>query len=163
MIFVTVGNPHNPSMRTLQAVEDLAAQGFFGDEPVVTQSGNNPDFKPVHCKAVPFMDMETFSKHVREARIVICHAGAGSLSHVINTGKTPVVVPRRLKYGEHIDDHQMELLQAFAARELLVPAYEVSELPAAIREAAARPPLKVDLGEKGRRMVAEAIESFLKD
>lgn len=161
MIFVTVGNPHNQSMRTLLAVEELAARGAFGEEPIIVQSGNNPEFKPQYCRSIPFMDMETFGRHIREARVVICHAGAGSLSHVIRTGKTPVVVPRRLKYGEHIDDHQMELLEAFAARGLLIPAVEVSDLPRAIEEAAARPQLKVSLGDEGRRLVSEAIDSFL--
>lgn len=163
MIFVTVGNPHNPAPRILNAVEDLAVQGYFGDERVVVQSGHNPEFTPRRCTAVPFMDMETFTQHVREARVVICHAGAGSLSHVIRTGKTPVVIPRRHKYGEHIDDHQMELAQAFAQRGLVVVAAEVSELPAAIQEALSRPPLRVDIGEQGRRMIKEAIEAFLQD
>lgn len=161
MIFVAVGNPHNPSMRTLEAVEKLAAEGFFGEEPVVIQSGNNPDFRPRVARAVPFMDMEEFGRYVAEARLVICHAGAGSLSHVIRTGKTPVVVPRRLKYGEHIDDHQMELLEAFAGKDLLVPAYEVEDLPAAIQEAERRPRLQVELGKQGRQAIAEAIDSLL--
>ncbi len=161
MIFVAVGNPHNPSMRTLEAVEKMAAEGFFGEEPVVIQSGHNPDFRPKVCRAVPFMDMEEFGRHISEARIVICHAGAGSLSHVIGTGKTPVVVPRRLKYGEHIDDHQMELLEAFASKKLLVPAYEVEDLPAAIKEAESRPRLQVELGKQGRQAIAEAIDSLL--
>ncbi len=161
MIFVAVGNPHNQSMRTLEAVEKLAAEGFFGDEPVVVQSGHNLDFKPQVCRAVPFMNMEEFGQHVAAARIVICHAGAGTLSHVIGTGKTPVVVPRRLKYGEHIDDHQMELLEAFASKNLLVPAYEVEDLPTAIKEAAERPRLQVELGKQGRQCIAEAIDSLL--
>jgi len=161
MIFVTVGNANDNSMRTLTAVEDLAARGFFGDEPVIIQSGNNPGFVAKAAKATPFMDMEEFARHVREARVVVCHAGAGTLSHVIATGKTPVVVPRRAKYREVIDDHQLELLEAFAERKLVVPAYEPEELPAAIQEASQRPPQSAEFGAHGRKLIADAIESLL--
>lgn len=161
MIFVTVGNANDNSMRTLAAVDALAAQGFFGAEPVIIQSGNNPGFVPQSARATPFMDMEEFVRHVREARVVICHAGAGTLSHVLATGKTPVVVPRRAKYGEVVDDHQLELLEAFVARRLVVSAHEPEDLPAAIREASQRPPQSADLGTQGKRLIESAIESLL--
>lgn len=161
MIFVTVGNANANSMRTLTAVDDLAGRGFFGDEPVIIQSGNNPAFAAKAAKVTPFMDMEDFARHVREARVVICHAGAGTLSHVIATGKTPVVVPRRAKYGEVVDDHQLELLEAFVERKLVVPAYEPQDLPAAIQEAGQRPPQKAAFGTQGKQLIAAAIESLL--
>lgn len=161
MIFVTVGNANDNSMRTLNAVDALAAQGFFGDEPVIIQSGNNPGFVAKAATVTPFMNMEDFARHVREARVVICHAGAGTLSHVIASGKTPVVVPRRVKYGEVVDDHQLELLEAFVERGLVVAAYEPQDLPAAIREATGRPPLSVDHGSTGRQLIEQAIEKLL--
>lgn len=161
MVFVTVGNAHDGSMRLLSAMEALAASGMFAAERVIAQSGNNPDFNPTHCEKRPFLGMDEFHQTVREARIVICHAGAGTLSAVLRTGKTPVVVPRRVKYNEIVDDHQTELLEAFAARGLVVPAYEVEELPAAIREAAARPPVSFDSAEGGIARIGRAMKDLL--
>lgn len=161
MIFVTVGNAHDQSLRLLNGVEALAASGFFGDERVIAQSGNNPDFHPVHCEARPFLGMDEFNQIIQEARVVICHAGAGTLSSVLRTGKTPVVVPRRLKYNEVVDDHQLELLEAFAERRLLVPAYEVDDLPAAIREAEARPPVSGAVTAEGMAKIGRAINELL--
>ena len=161
MIFVTVGNAHDASMRLLNGVEALAASGFFAGEHVIAQGGHNPDFRPVHCENRPFLGMDEFNQIIREARIVICHAGAGTLSSVLRTGKTPVVVPRRLKYNEHIDDHQTELLEAFASRGLLVPAYEVADLPGAIREAAARPPIAVQSADESLAKIGRAVNELL--
>jgi UDP-N-acetylglucosamine transferase subunit ALG13 len=162
MVFVTVGNAHDGSMRLLNAVEALAASGFFAEEPVVMQSGNNPDFHPVRCQCRPFLSMDEFQQHIRDARVVICHAGAGTLSSVLRTGKTPVVIPRRVKYNEIVDDHQVELLEAFVKRGLVVAAPEVEDLPAAIQEAAARPPVSVGPVSEGIRKIARAVDDLLK-
>ncbi len=161
MIFVTVGNAHHGSMRLLEAVETMAAGGAFAGEKVITQSGNNPEFRPQHCENRPFVSMDEFHQLVREARVVICHAGAGTLSAVLRTGKTPVVVPRRLKYNEIVDDHQPELLEAFAARGLVVPAYEVDELQSAIHEAASRPAISVEPARAGLEMIGGAVQELL--
>lgn len=161
MIFVTVGNSHHGSMRLLEGVEALAASGFFAGEKVIAQSGNNPGFVPTHCENRSFLGMDEFHQIVRDARVVICHAGAGTLSGVLRTGKTPVVVPRRVKYNEIVDDHQTQLLEAFAARGLLVPAYEVADLPAAIQEAAARPPVSFAFADEGLAKIGRAFDQLL--
>jgi UDP-N-acetylglucosamine transferase subunit ALG13 len=161
MIFVTVGNAHHGSLRLLSAVESLAAVGEFGDEKVITQSGNNADFRPQYCENRPFVNMDEFHELVRQARVVVCHAGAGTLSAVLRTSKTPVVMPRRLKYNEIVDDHQPELLEAFASRGLVVPAYEVEDLPQAIREAASRAPVAVPSVNPGVEKVRQAVRELL--
>lgn len=43
------------------------------------------------------------------------HAGAGSVIHAIRAGKFPVIMPRRIAYAEHVNDHQVEFAQALAA------------------------------------------------
>lgn len=135
MIFVTVGNATEGFRRLLDAVDRMAGQGAFGNESVFMQTGNNPDFRPTHCRHEPFMSMEEFVSRVREATLVICHAGVGTLFHVLSTGKVPVVVPRRKQYGEHVDDHQLELVQALAPEGRVIPVLESEDLPEAIAKA----------------------------
>lgn len=53
------------------------------------------------------------------------------------------MMPRRKKYEEHIDDHQVELVQALAAEGRVIPAYEPEDLPGAIMEAMKRQRLEV--------------------
>ena len=57
---------------------------------------------------------------MREADVVISHAGVGTALAALEVGKCPVLVPRRLAHGEHVDDHQTQIAQELARRELSV-------------------------------------------
>jgi beta-1,4-N-acetylglucosaminyltransferase len=135
--FVTVGNATDGFRRLLDAAERLAAAGTLPG-PVVMQTGNNPGFVSRHAAARAFMPMEEFEDHVRRARLVIAHAGAGSVLHTLAAGKVPVVMPRRARYGEIIDDHQVELVEHLARGGRVIPAWEPADLPEAVRAALAR-------------------------
>ncbi len=50
------------------------------------------------------------------ADAVVCHAGSGTLRDALKLGHTPVVVPRLAKFGEHVNDHQLELVEALGSR-----------------------------------------------
>ena len=135
MIFLTVGNATSPFRRLLDAVDRLAGQGVFGSDCVFMQTGNNADFRPTHGKAEPFLEMDEFTKKVSEADLVICHAGAGTLLHVLHAGKVPVVMPRRKQYGELVDDHQVDLVQVLASEGRVIPVFEPDDLEKAITKA----------------------------
>lgn len=161
MIFVTIGNTNFRFMRLLKAVDELAASGFFSGETVLIQTGSNTEFTSEHCELRPLFGMDEFAATIKKANLVICHAGAGTISHVLNTGKTPVVFPRRLKYNEIIDDHQVELLEAFSQLGLIVPAYEPEDLPNAIRTALARPQLSMERLSPAMSRIGAAMEQLL--
>ena len=118
----------------LDAVDLLAGQGLFANDKVLIQSGNNPDFQALHCQQQSFLSADQFVETIKDASIVISHAGAGTLIHSLRAGKTPVVIPRRKEYGEHVDNHQCELLEALVDEGRVVPAYDVQDLPAAIEQ-----------------------------
>jgi exopolysaccharide biosynthesis glucuronosyltransferase PssE len=132
VIFVTVGNATTGFRRLLEAVDELAEAGAFGNDYVFIQSGNNPGFKPRYCEHETFITMELFSKSIQEANMVISHGGAGTLMHVLRAGKVPVVMPRRKHYGELVDDHQNDLVRSLAFEGRVIPAYETSDLAGAI-------------------------------
>lgn len=54
------------------------------------------------------------------ADLVICHGGNGIIAETLATGKIPLVIPRRASFGEHIDDHQVEMVQLLAERGLVI-------------------------------------------
>lgn len=135
MIFVTVGNAKNGYMRLLGAIERFTLEGLFGTDEVLVQHGNNPEFRPVRCKQLGFLDSGTFEENILNAELVICHGGAGTLLHVLRAGKVPVVMPRRQQYGEVIDDHQLELAKALDADGRIALVLEPENLPAAIAKA----------------------------
>lgn len=137
MVFVTVGNAHQGFLRLLEAVDRVAGEGGFGGTSVFIQSGHNPGFRPRHCEAMPFVSMDDFERRMKEADLIVCHGGCTQLQAVA-LGKTPVVMPRRQQYGEHVNDHQVQLVEALAAEGYVVPAREPQDLTHAVREARRR-------------------------
>jgi UDP-N-acetylglucosamine transferase subunit ALG13 len=136
VIFVTVGN-FNGFPRLVSAVDRLKAQGLIPDE-VLLQVGGVSDFRSEVCRVAQFLAPEEFEHAMEQASVVIAHGGAGTLIQALRAGKVPVVIPRRKKYGEHVDDHQLEGAQELAAQGKVILAREVAELPAAIEQARAR-------------------------
>jgi len=135
MIFVTVGNATQPFTRLLEAVDELAGKELFGSERVLIQSGNNADFHSSRCEVKPFVSIDEFNRLMKDSELIICHGGCGTQLHAIRVGKVPVVMPRREKYREHVNDHQLQLVEALAAEKKVIPVYEPDDLPAAIAEA----------------------------
>jgi len=133
-----VGNATQGFKRLLHAVDEAAASGIFGGDAVFIQSGNNPDFSSRHCEHQPFINMQKFESLVRDSNLVVSHAGAGTLLHVFQAGKIPVVMPRRKQHDELVDDHQLELVEVLAKEGRVVPALEPEDLANAVDEARRR-------------------------
>lgn len=132
MIFVTVGNGTRGFHRLLEVVDSLAGKGMLGDEKVFLQTGNTLDFRPSHCEYKPFLSMDEFQEYMEKADLIITHGGCGTLLTAVRLGKFPVAMPRRKKYGEIVNDHQIQIVQALAAEGRVIPAYEPEDLPGAI-------------------------------
>lgn len=119
MVFVTLGTQNFNFNRLLQAVEKAVKNNVITDE-VIAQIGNN-EFQSKHIKCISFLDKDAFVEHMKEARFIISHAGTGSIVSALKMGKKIIVGPRLSEYGEHIDDHQLEILEAFSKMNLIVP------------------------------------------
>ena len=104
MIFVTVGTHEQQFNRLIKAVDDLVADGTIMEE-VIIQKGYT-DYEPKHCKAYKLISYKDMQKYYNEARIIITHGGPASFMAALECGKTPIVMPRLKKYGEHVNDHQ---------------------------------------------------------
>ncbi len=114
VIFVTVGTHEQPFDRLVKKIDDLKTQGII-DEEVVIQTGYS-NYEPIHCtweKLYPYKDMLRF---VNDARIIITHGGPSSFIMPLQIGKVPIVVPRQVKYGEHINNHQVTFCKAVEER-----------------------------------------------
>ncbi len=101
MIFVSVGTNEARFDRLLQAVDELGAH-----EEVVVQHGPSP-VRPRGATCVDYLSFEQMTEHFRRARVVVLHAGVGSVLAALASGVRPVVVPRLKRYGEAVDDHQL--------------------------------------------------------
>lgn len=65
---------------------------------------------------------------LRHADVVIGHAGTGTALSALSAGKVPVVAPRSVAHGEHVDSHQSDLADFLSGRGLAIvrPADELT-------------------------------------
>lgn len=113
MIFVTVGTHEQPFNRLVKYMDKWAADH---DEKVIIQTGFST-YEPANChwqKLFPYQEMV---KNVDEARIVITHGGPSSFIMPLQIGKIPIVVPRKLEFNEHVNDHQVDFCKQVAQRQ----------------------------------------------
>lgn len=111
MIFVTTGTNAGaaPFDRLLREVAQISRR-----EHVVVQHGASA-IRPPGATCLDYVPFERFEQLVREARAVVTHAGVGSILVSLRNGKRPIVVPRCARFGEHVDDHQLELSRRLGA------------------------------------------------
>lgn len=106
MIFVTVGTQEQPFNRLVQKMDELKKNGTI-QEDVIIQTGFST-YEPQYCQWSKLIPYQQMIKNVEEARIVITHGGPASFIMPLQIGKTPIVVPRQHKFGEHVNNHQVE-------------------------------------------------------
>ncbi len=138
LLFVTVGATL-PFDRMVRMVADLKARGEI-PESVLIQTGTG-GVAPPGVETVENLPFDQVTAVLREADIVVCHGGTGSLITALREGCRVVAVPRLFDKGEHYDDHQSEITAAFAARGLISVANSEAELAEALRTARARTPV----------------------
>lgn len=81
---------------------------------VTTRSG-----LPGECHDL--LDGDVFLQEAHRADVVITHAGVGTILNLLDHGISPVVVPRRKEFGEHIDDHQLQIWNLLREADVAVP------------------------------------------
>lgn len=127
MIFVTVGTHEQQFNRLVQKIDELKRDNKI-DEDVFIQTGFST-YEPKYCKWQKLLPYGEMKKYVEEARIVITHGGPSSFIMPLQVEKTPIVVPRKKIFGEHINDHQVEFAQNVEKRmHCIIPVYDIEEL-----------------------------------
>ena len=124
LIFVTLGTQKFQMNRLVKAADELA---LVLSEDIYIQKGHS-DYVPKNCAYADFMDADEYNKKIAECSILITHAGVGTIITGINCGKPIIVVPRKNRYAEHVDDHQSQIAKAFSSKGCVLCCEEVSEL-----------------------------------
>ena len=128
-----LGTERYPFPRAL----DLVVQSCRPGIEVLLQTGHTPTFSMSNrCRQwVPGDELMTA---VRQADVVITHAGVGSVLSALRAGKHPVVIPRLAALGEHVDDHQLELASLLQERGLASVAAPGDDLSMLLERAVRR-------------------------
>jgi UDP-N-acetylglucosamine transferase subunit ALG13 len=126
VIFVTVGT-QLPFNRLIDAVEAYAATN--PQEEIVAQTGEGAaDGRWPHLTLVQRLTPEGFAEQVKNARLIVAHAGIGTILSAKQYRRPVVLVPRRHDLGEHRNDHQMATARQMDGRTGLHVCWDVTEL-----------------------------------
>ncbi len=159
LIFLTVGTWRRGYDRLVRAVDELVGNGII-DEEVIAQTGYS-SYKPKNMKVIEFCSPSEFREMVSEAKFVISHAGMGTIIETVQQGKPLVVVPRKAELGEVDNDHQFATAKQLEKEGKMLVAYDISELPARLKQAKTFVPVQSEGGREILRVVQKFIDDFV--
>lgn len=133
MIFVAVGTQKFQFNRLLRAIDDLIAQGQLTDE-VFAQVGHS-DYVPRNYAYKDFLSKDDFQSCISRCDLLITHSGVATIISGLQLDKSVVVVPRFAHFGEHVDDHQLQIAESFSSKNFVMMCKNVDNLAQAIDQA----------------------------
>ena len=143
-VFVSVGTHPQQFDRLLAGIDWLVEKGKI-KENVFAQTGYSA-YAPKKYEAKKFIGLAEFEKMVRGCSLFITHAGEGNIGLAKNLGKKFICVPRRKEFGEHTNDHQLELAKVVDEKKLGLVAWSTTDLEAKIEELGGFMPADVPRG-----------------
>lgn len=130
MIFVTVGSQKFQFNRLLKEIDKLIEENKITEE-VFAQIGYS-DYLPKNYKYKNFMDRNEFSDIISKCDKVITHGGTGAIIGAVKKGKKVIAVARLKEYGEHVDNHQLQIINEFKKMNFICACKTCNELSKAI-------------------------------
>lgn len=158
MIFVTLGSQKFQFDRLLKALDKLVAEGKITDS-IFAQTGYS-DYKPEHFDYKPFMDRDEFNGMQDACDLVITHGGTGAIVGALKKGKKVIAVPRLSCYGEHVDDHQLQIVDEFAKSGFILECQDCDELWKCMEEVKNHEFVKY---VSNTSKIIQSIESFIQE
>jgi len=135
MIFVTVGTNEARFDRLLGAVAGLTI-----DEELLIQHGHSSPMQAERAELVDFLPFDAMVETIRRARVVVTHAGVGTVMIALANGTRPIVIPRLKVFGEAVDDHQLQLGRRFAEAGLVTLIESLDALGNAVQNQSGEAP-----------------------
>ena len=134
MILVMLGTQNNSFHRLLEEVDKLLNEGKIKEE-VIIQAGYTK-YQPQNekMKVLDFVPKEELEKLQEKASFIITHGGVGSIITSLEKGKKVIAVPRIHEYGEHVNNHQKEIVEKFNKNGNIIGIKSVEELEQALEK-----------------------------
>jgi UDP-N-acetylglucosamine transferase subunit ALG13 len=158
LIFLTVGNWHKGFDRLVEAVDNLKSTNVIAED-VIAQIGHG-NYHPTSLRFIDYCSPSDFANIVAQSRVVVTHAGIGTIGQALKLAKPVIVVPRKAELGECSDNHQWTTAKQLEQERKVLVAYEVGDLPRKIKEAGTFIPSQ---NKVGAQRLIQAIEEFLEN
>ena len=132
MILVLLGTQNNSFHRLLEEIQKNIDDKNI-KEKVVVQAGYTK-FESKDMTIYNQLPKEQLQEFIKEADLIITHGGVGSIISSITNGKKVIAVPRLQKYKEHVNDHQLDIINSFNESGYIIGIHGVEELKEALKK-----------------------------
>ena len=156
MILVLLGTQNNSFHRLLEEIEKNIEDGTIKEE-VVVQAGYTK-FQSKKMKIFGLVPKEELEKLLLQANLIITHGGVGSIITSMRKEKKVIAVPRLHEYGEHVNNHQVEIVENFNNQGYIIGIEKVEDLKEAILKSKEFKPNKY---EANNQLMLKIIEEYI--
>lgn len=126
MIFVILGTQNISFIRLIKAVEKQIELGNIKEE-VIVQAGYTK-YTSDKMKILEYIPSDEFVKFIKEANLIITHGGVGSITSALKYNKKVIAAARLEEYGEHLNNHQLEIVENFEKSGYILELREFNKL-----------------------------------
>ena len=156
MILVLLGTQNNSFHRLLEEIDNLIEKKVI-NEKVIVQAGYTK-YESKNMKIFSLIPQNELNNYQKEANLIITHGGVGSIISSLKIGKKVIAIPRLHEYGEHVNDHQKQIVESFDKKGYIIGINDVSQLENAIKKVANFIPKKYETNNK---KMLSIIEQFI--
>ena len=142
--------------RLIEAMDQIAPS--LGME-VIAQTGNGT-YQPQNMEAHRSIAPGEFERLVQRSKLIVSHAGIGTVLTAQRFATPIVLFPRRFDQGEHRNDHQIATVNNLNGRPGLIIAMDESELASAIAQGLALKSAKTAASATAKQL-QDAIGNFV--
>ena len=130
MIFVILGTQDKSFVRLLQEMDRLIENGTITKQ-VIVQAGSTK-YQSKNMEIHKMLPMKKFLNYMEQSDYVITHGGVGSILDALKYQKKVIAVPRLKQYGEHENNHQIQIIEKFTKENYILGCEGVETLKDAI-------------------------------
>ena len=156
MILVLLGTQNNSFHRLLEEIQKNIDCGNIKEQVTVQEGYTRFESKDmIIYKQVPRDELQEL---IKKADLIITHGGVGSIIASITNDKKVIAVPRLQKYKEHVNDHQLDIIDSFNEKGYIIGIHGVDELEDALKKA---PEFKPQKYVQNTGKIIKIIEEFI--
>ena len=134
MIFVILGTQDKKFPRLLDALQKKIDVGKISKkEEIIVQAGSTK-YESKNMKIIDYMSVRKFEECIDRADLIICHAGVGTILTALKKGKKIIAAARLKQYGEHVNDHQLQILDNFTAEGYILALEDFDKIDLLIKQ-----------------------------
>lgn len=126
MIFVVLGTQDKQFLRLIKKVEELKEKGIIKQK-VIVQAGNTK-YETKELEVLSLISIKQFNEYIQKSDYIITHGGVGTILDSLKQNKKIISVPRLQEYGEHENNHQLEIINEFSKLGYLVGCEDINDL-----------------------------------